>query len=131
MTIKASGTFEVKMSPLELHNQAEVTTLGRLALDKEFNGDLQASSHGEMLTGGNPASGSAGYVAIELVNGTLHGRSGTFILQHNGVMAKGAGDLTVIVVPDSGTGELTGLSGKLTITQESGQHFYALEYDLA
>jgi hypothetical protein len=102
-----------------------------MSIDKQFHGDLRATSKGEMLTAGTGVEGSAGYVAIEQVDGTLHGRSGTFVLQHSGTMARGVPQLTITVVPDSGTGELAGLAGKMTIEIADGRHSYDLEYTLA
>ncbi len=107
----ASGTFEVKLTP----QPGEGAAVGRMSIDKQFHGDLEGTSKGEMLTGMTAVKGSAGYVAIEQVTGTLKGRSGTFLLQHTGTMTRGAPELTVTVVPDSGTGELSGLAGRLTI----------------
>ena len=130
MTARASGTFEVKLSPLATADQAEGLPLGRMAIDKQFHGDLEASSKGEMLTAGTSVKGSAGYVAIERVTGTLHGRSGSFVLQHSGTMTRGAPQLTVTVVPDSGTGDLAGLAGKMAIVIADGKHSYDLEYTL-
>jgi hypothetical protein len=101
-----------------------------MTIDKQFRGDLEATSKGQMLTGMSSVKGSAGYVAIERVGGTLAGRRGTFILQHTGTMARGAPSLTVTVVPDSGTDELTGLSGSMNIDVTGGQHSYTLEYTL-
>ena len=115
MTTCASGTFEVKLNPLPSDEETGGAALGRLALDKQFSGDLEAASKGEMLAVGTAVEGSAGYVAMEHVSGTLHGRSGTFALQHSGTMARGAQQLSVTVVPDSGTGQLVGLSGAMTI----------------
>jgi hypothetical protein len=102
-----------------------------MSIEKQFEGDLEATSKGEMLTAGSAVKGSAGYVAIERVSGTLHGRRGTFVLQHNGVMNRGAPGLTVSVVPDSGTGELAGLSGTMSIDLSGGKHAYELTYTLA
>ncbi len=130
MTIRASGPFEVKLSPLELHHPQEGASLGRMSIDKEFKGDLEATSQGEMLTAGNPGSGSAGYVAIELVSGTLHGHRGTFILQHSATMNRGEPSLTISVVPDTGTGELTGLTGTMAIIIDNGAHTYQFDYSL-
>ena len=104
--------------------------LGRFSLDKHFHGDLEGTSKGEMLTGGTPVKGSAGYVAIELVTGKLHGRNGSFILQHTGTMDRGKPSLSVTVVPDSGTDELVGLAGKMAITIAGGKHSYEFEYTL-
>jgi len=99
-------------------------------LDKTYQGDLQASAHGQMLSALTTTSGSAGYVAIEHVTGTLHGRSGSFVLQHSGLMQRGARQLVVTVVPDSGTGALSGLAGSLDIRISEGRHFYVLDYTL-
>jgi Protein of unknown function (DUF3224) len=125
---RATGTFEVKMAPLETH--ANPPVLGRMSLDKQFQGDLQGTSMGEMLAAMTAVEGSAGYVAIERVTGTLHGRTGTFLLQHNGLMNRGAPSLTITVIPDSATGELEGLSGTMSIIIEGGQHRYEMEYTL-
>ncbi len=126
----ATGTFEVKMNPLTLHETSENAMLARFSLTKQFSGDLEANSQGEMLSAGTPVSGSAGYVAIEQVRGSLHGLIGSFVLQHSGTMNRGNPNLSVTVVPDSGTGQLAGLAGKLEIRIEDGQHFYDLEYTL-
>lgn len=126
----AGGTFEVNLAPQASDDEADAT-LGRLSIDKQFHGDLEATSRGQMLTAGTEIEGSAGYVAIERVRGTLHGRRGTFALQHSGTMARGAPGLTIRVVPDSGTGELTGLSGSMSITIVEGRHSYDFEYALA
>lgn len=121
MATRAVGTFEVKLTPQDD---------GRILLDKQFHGDLEAASQGTMLTAMTAVKGSAGYVAIERVTGKLHGREGTFVLQHNGLMTRGAQQLTILVVPDSGTAELTGLQGSMTIRIDGGQHFYEFEYTL-
>lgn len=126
----ASGPFEVKITPQPADGYADAAALGRMTLDKQFHGDLEGTSKGQMLTGMGAVKGSAGYVAIELVTGTLHGRPGTFILMHTGVMNRGEPHLTITVVPDSGTGELTGLSGTMTIDAGGGRHSYALQYAL-
>ena len=128
--MKASGTFEVKLQPLELANPSASPMLGRRSIDKQFHGDLQAVSQGEMLSAGTAVKGSAGYVAIELVSGTLHGRSGEFALQHTGTMKRGEPTLSVTVVPDSGTDQLVGLTGSMTIKVEAGTHSYEFEYSL-
>ena len=130
MPTHASGTFEVKLSPLAAADPAAGSPLGRMVIDKQFHGDLDATSKGEMLTAGTSVKGSAGYVAIERVTGTLHGRSGSFVLQHSGIMTRGAPELTVTVVPDSGTGELAGLAGRMTIDIDDGKHSYGFEYTL-
>lgn len=131
MTTRASGTFEVKLNPEAQDELAGESTLGRMSIDKRFHGDLEATSKGQMLTAMTAVQGSAGYVAIERVSGTLHGRSGTFVLQHTGTMTRGAPQLTVTVVPDSGTGELAGLAGEMTIDISEGKHSYEFEYTLA
>ena len=131
MTMRASGTFEVKISPQASDDHAEGVALGRMSLDKQFHGDLEATSKGEMLTAGTGVPGSAGYVAIERVDGTLHGRGGTFVLQHSGTMTRGAPQLTITVVPDSGAGQLAGLAGRMAITIADGKHTYDFEYTLA
>ena len=130
MTIRASGAFEVKLGPLTTYENAEGSPLGRLSIDKQFRGDLDATSRGEMLSASGGVKGSAGYVAIERVRGTLHGRSGSFVLQHSGRMARGAPELVITVVPDSGTDELEGLAGTMMISVEPGKHSYEMEYTL-
>ncbi len=127
----ASGTFDVKLAPQPPEDKTEGSTLGRMSIDKQFHGDLEATSKGEMLSAMSSIKGSAGYVAIERVSGTLQGRSGSFVLQHTGTMTRGAPQLTITVVPDSGTGQLAGLAGKMTIKIENGKHFYEFEYTLA
>ncbi len=126
----ARGTFEVRLTPHGAGESAQGTTLSRMAIDKRFLGDLEGTSSGEMLAASTSTAGSAGYVAIERVSGTLNGRSGTFILQHNGTMTRGAPHLIIMVVPDSGTGELTGLSGTMAIIIEGGKHSYDFSYTL-
>jgi len=131
MTTRASGAFEVKLTPQATDDKAESATLGRMAIDKRFHGDLEATSKGEMLTAGTGVEGSAGYVAIERVSGTLHSRRGAFVLQHSGTMTRGTPQLTVTVVPDSGTGQLVGLAGKMAINITDGKHSYDFEYAIA
>jgi hypothetical protein len=126
MTNRAKGPFEVSLTP----ETAADASPGRMSIAKQFQGDLEATSKGEMLSAMTAVKGSAGYVAIEKVSGSLHGRSGTFILQHSGTMTRGVPQLIVTVVPDSGTGQLTGLEGKLTIHVVAGKHSYELEYTL-
>ena len=123
MMNRATGTFEVKLNPQQLTDKAADTTLGRMSIDKQFHGALEAVSKGEMLSAGTGIKGSAGYVAIERVSGTLQGRSGAFVLQHSGTMTRGAAQLSVSVVPDSGTGQLVGLVGRMTINIVDGKHF--------
>jgi hypothetical protein len=127
----ARGTFDVKLVPQTTADTPETAGLGRMSIDKQFHGDLDGTSKGEMLTGMSSVKGSAGYVAIERVTGTLQGRTGSFILEHTGLMNRGAPSLSIIVVPDSGTGQLTGIAGTLAITITDGQHFYDFEYTLA
>ena len=127
---RASGTFEVKVSPQAMDDKGD-PLLGRMSLDKKFHGDLEAISKGEMLSAGTNVKGSAGYVAIERVSGTLHGRGGSFTLQHSGTMTRGAPQLTITVVPDSGTDQLKGLAGKMMIIITDGKHSYDFDYTLA
>lgn len=129
MTHHASGTFDVKLTP-QTNEQAEDANLGRMLIDKQFYGDLAATSKGQMLSAMTAVKGSAGYVAIEKVSGALYGRTGSFVLQHSGIMKRGAPELTITVVPDSGTDQLAGLAGKMTINIVEGKHFYAFEYTL-
>jgi len=128
---QVTGTFDVKIAPQKPDNpQAEAAALGRMSIDKQFHGDLDAISQGEMLSILDKTIGSGGYVALERVTGKLQGRSGSFALQHNATMNRGVPQLNIIVVPDSGTGELTGITGSMQIRIESGQHFYDFEYSL-
>lgn len=127
---RASGTFEVKMAPQPLSEVAAATSLGRMSLDKVFHGALEATSRGEMLAALTPVEGSAGYVAMERVTGTLDGREGSFVLQHTGTMERGAQRLSITVVPDSGTGALEGLAGTMSIQIEGGKHSYTFDYTL-
>lgn len=131
MTPRARGTFDVKVNPIEQEPFPEGISLGRFSLDKQYHGDLEAGAKGTMLTAGTPVEGSAGYVAVERVDGTLAGRRGSFALQHVGTMAQGAQKLAITVVPDSGTGELRGLAGRLEILiAADGKHSYEFEYTL-
>ncbi|MEL6141233.1 MAG: DUF3224 domain-containing protein [Bacteroidota bacterium] len=128
---KITGTFSVSMQPLDNYAQnTEGAQLGRMSLDKEFNGPLTAKSQGEMLTAMTSTSGSAGYVAIEKVVGKIEGKMGSFVLQHFGIMHAGENQLILEVVPASGTGELASLSGKMHIRIEEKQHYYDFEYEL-
>jgi hypothetical protein len=129
LMMHASGSFEVKLAPQEPYNKSD-STLGRMSIDKQFHGPLEAISKGEMLSASTNVKGSAGYVAIERVTGTLNGKNGSFALQHYATMTRGAPQLTITVVPDSGTGELEGLSGKMNIRIENGKHFYDFDYAL-
>jgi hypothetical protein len=127
---RATGTFEVKISPLALEDKAAGADLGRMSLAKQFQGDLEGTSKGEMLTAGSPAKGSAGYVAMERVTGRLSGRSGSFVLQHSATMDRGGQHLDVAVVPGSGTDELAGIAGRMNIIIEGAKHSYEFEYTL-
>src|SRR5882762_7402163 len=122
----ASGTFEVKITPQTTDDKD--ISLGRMSIDKQFHGDIEGTSKGEMLTGMTNVKGSAGYVAIEKVNGTLQGKRGTFILQHSATMNRGTPQLSIAVVPDSGTDELVGLTGTMTIKITDGKHSYEFDY---
>jgi hypothetical protein len=126
----ATGPFEVKLTPLDPAFKSEDNSIGRYSLDKQFHGALEATSKGEMLSGMGTVKGSGGYVAIERVTGTLAGRTGTFILQHNGTMQNGVYHLNVIVVPDSGTAQLTGLQGSMEIIIKDSKHSYDFTYTL-
>ncbi len=130
MTRHAQGEFDVKLSPQPAAAGIEAARLGRQTIDKTFRGDLEAGSLGEMLAVMTEVRGSAGYVAMERVDGLLHGRRGTFVLQHFAFMDRGQPELSVRVVPDSGTGELAGLSGQMSIRIEGGRHFYGFDYRL-
>ena len=125
---KAAGTFDVRLNSLPPYNAAADAKLARMSIDKQFRGDLEANSQGEMLSVGTDIKGSAGYVAIERVIGTLNGRSGGFVLQHNATMTRGAPYLNIVVLPDSGTGELVGLSGTMHIIIDKDKHSYEFEY---
>lgn len=128
--LTATGTFEVKMAPTAPMADSGGLKRGRFSNDKIFSGDLVATSHGEMLTAMTPVEGSAGYVLIEQVTGSLSGRTGSFMLQHSSTMARGVPNQSIIVVPDSGTGQLTGLSGSMTVEVSPGRHAYTLRYTL-
>jgi Protein of unknown function (DUF3224) len=122
----AKGTFEVKMAPVSVADEPVM----RMSIDKQFHGDLEATSIGQMMAGGNEANGARVYVALETVTGTLAGKSGSFILAHRGTMTTTGQELSVIIVPDSGTGELKGISGTLDIQITDGKHFYTMDYML-
>ncbi len=130
MAKHASGPFEVKLNPQVPDGTFENAATGRMTIDKQFHGDLEGTSKGQMLTAMTDVKGSAGYVAIERVTGTLQGRSGSFALQHTGTMNRGVPQLSVTVVPDSGTGQLVGLAGKMTINIVDGKHSYDFDYTL-
>jgi hypothetical protein len=127
----AKGSFEVTVTQQGAEDKAEGSTLGRWSGEKKFHGDLEGTSELQMLTAGTNVKGSAGYVAMERVTGTLEGRQGSFVLQHSGTMNRGALQLSVSVVPDSGTGQLEGIGGTMTIKIEAGgKHFYEFDYTL-
>jgi hypothetical protein len=128
----ATGTFEVKLTPQAPANPVEEeAALGRMTIDKQFHGDLEAASKGQMLSAMSAVKGSAGYVAMERVTGALHGRNGSFVLQHSGAMNRGTPQLSVTVVPDSGTDQLVGLAGILKIINDAGKHSYEFDYTFA
>ncbi len=124
----AKGTFEVKLKPQT--DEVGDPTVGRMSIEKEFHGDLEATSKGQMLAVQGDVKGSAGYVAMERVVGTLAGRQGTFALQHTGTMDRGVPKLSVTVVPDSGTADLARISGRMAINIVEKKHFYEFEYEL-
>lgn len=126
----AKGTFVVKLTPLTFEGAEAESTLGRMSIDKQISGDLTASTQGQMLSAMTGTKGSAGYVAIEKVSGTLNGKSGSFVLQHTGLMNRGEASLSVVVVPDSGTGELAGLAGEFKINIVDGKHYYEFLYSV-
>ena len=128
MSSRASGTFAVKLTP---QDQGADAPVGRMTIDKQFQGDLVGTSSGQMLMASSSSvPGSAGYVAIEKVTGTLNDRSGSFYLQHSGTMTRGEGQLSITVIPDSGTDQLTGLRGKMNIIIADGKHSYEFDYEL-
>lgn len=126
----AKGSFTVEMKPQGESTATEGVTTGRMSLNKRFEGDLVAVGEGEMLTALTPVKGSAGYVAIERVTGTLRGRAGSFVFQHSGTMNQGAQQLSIRVVPGSGTGSLVGIEGSFKLSVVEGEHFYEFEYTL-
>jgi Protein of unknown function (DUF3224) len=130
MSAVAKGSFTVEMKPQAEPAAVEGISLGRMSLDKHFEGDLVATDRGEMLTALTPIKDSAGYVAIERVTGTLHGRSGSFVFQPAGTMDREAQQLSITVVPGSGTGALIGISGSFKLSIREGKHFYEFEYSL-
>jgi hypothetical protein len=130
VTSHASGTFEVKLTP-QAAEEGTDAGLGRMSSEKQFHGDLEGTSKGFMLSSAATiVKGSGGYVAMERVTGTLKGRTGSFVLQHSGTMTRGTPQLNITVVPDSGTGQLTGISGAFTIKIDAGKHSYEFEYTL-
>ena len=133
MSQRAAGAFDVKVTPQKPDTQvARAANLGRLTIDKRFHGDLEGISKGEMLATQTEVPGSAGYVAMERVTGSLKGRSGSFVLQHSATMTRGTPKAAISVVPDSGTGELHGISGTMTITVGAdGSHAYEFDYNIS
>lgn len=130
MTAQARGTFEVTLTRQPADDFADGQVMGRMTIEKRFHGDLEGTSRGQMLTGMTSVSSSAGYVAIEHVSGSLSGRRGTFLLQHSGTMTRGAQQLVVSIIPDSGTDELAGIAGTMMIDLSGGAHAYVLDYAL-
>jgi hypothetical protein len=130
MSTRATETFEVQLKPQAPDGYADGASLGRMTIDKAYRGDLAGSAKGQMLTALTAVKGSAAYVAMERVDGTLHGRRGSFVLGHRGIITRGEQQLTPTVVPDSGTDQLTGISGTMQIKIADGVHSYAFEYAL-
>ncbi len=128
LTKHVEGPFQVKLAPQQ--DEGSPSNLGRMTINKTYKGALSATGTGQMLTGMTAVKGSAGYVAMELVEGTLEGRKGSFIVQHSGTMSDGAQHLSISVIPNSGTGDLEGLSGQMQIKIENGEHFYIFDYTL-
>jgi hypothetical protein len=130
-TMHASGPFDVKLAPQPADEKTNDPLMGRMSIDKHYHGELEAAGTGQMLTGGDYKTGSAAYVAMEKVSGTLQGRAGTFMLQHSGTLTQGTQQLSITIVPGTGTGQLTGIAGKMDVKiKEGGKHFYELEYTL-
>ncbi len=130
MNHTAKGSFNVQIQPQGESSGADGVSLGRMSLDKTFEGDFAGTGRGEMLTAMTAVQGSAGYVAIERVSGSLNGRRGSFVMQHSGTMTRGAPQLAITIVPDSGTGELTGIAGVFKLDITGGKHLYTIEYTL-
>lgn len=130
MTQHASGSFDITMIPASPPDYAGRTAIGRMQLDKQYSGDLEATGKGQMLTAVTDTQGSAAYVAIERISGTLKGKKGSFVIQHAGTMSSGAQHLTVTVVADSGTEELVGITGTLALKMVERKHVYELDYML-
>ena len=130
MSSHVSGSFSITMTPAATPQRSGRTTLGRMLLQKVYTGELAATASGEMLSAVTDTKGAAGYVAIESITGVLQGRQGSFVVQHAGTMADGKQELSIVIVPHSGTGQLEGISGMMGIRIEAGQHFYDLDYSL-
>jgi hypothetical protein len=131
MSTRASGTFDVTMTPQPTGDSVAESGIGTLTIAKRLHGDLEGTSVGVMVASRSPVEGSAGYVAMERITGALHGRRGSFVLQHIGTATRGALQLSVTVVPDSGTDELVGLSGRMAIIVAGGAHSYEFDYSIA
>jgi hypothetical protein len=129
-TFHARGAFDVTLTPQGEQDKSDGATTGRMTIAKQYHGDLEGTGKGEMLSALADVKGSGSYVAIERVSGTLNGRHGTFILAHGGTMTRGAQQLDITVVPDSGTGDLAGITGRMTITITEGKHQYDFEYTI-
>jgi hypothetical protein len=127
---QAAGTFEIQVTPQPPYDTGPGATLGRMTIAKQFHGDIEATSTVEMLSAMSEVKGSAGYVAIERLRGSVHGRAGGFVMQHSGTMTRGAPTLAVSVVPDSGSGDLAGISGSMSIDIVDGKHFFRFDYSL-
>lgn len=130
MSYRAQGPFEVQPTPYPPYDSADGVTLGRMTFTKQFHGELEATSFVEMLAARTPVANSAGYVAIERITGSLHGKRGSFVVQHSATMTRGQPSLVITIVPDSGTGELSGIAGGMKIDISDGKHSYDLEYTL-
>jgi hypothetical protein len=128
---QARGTFEVEAERHPPYDTAPGATIGRTSLTKVFQGDVVGTSTVEMLSAVSEVHGSAGYVAIERIDGSVHGRAGSFVVQHNGIMTRGAPELSITIVPDSGTGELAHIAGAMKIDIVDGAHHYTLDYTFA
>lgn len=129
--VLATGTFDVALKPVPDDDHSDGGAIGRMTVDKVYHGDLEGTAVAQMLTGMSPSEKTSGvYVAVERVTGTLNGRKGAFILHHTGIMDRGAQNLKITVVPDSGTGDLTGITGTMTIDIRDGKHFYSFQYAL-
>ncbi len=126
----ARGTFDLKSVPQEPYDNADGISIGRVSITKVFVGDIAGTSTLEMIGARTAVKGSAGYVAIERVTASVGGKSGSFVLQHSGTMNRGEASLAVTVVPDSGTGELTGIAGSLKIDMTDGKHLYTFDYSV-
>ena len=130
MTKHAAGPFDVKITPEPLADKSADASLGRMSIDKQYHGDLEATARGEMLTASTTVKGSGVYVAVERVTGTLQGRKGSFALHHTGIMTRNTPELKISVVPDSGTDQLVGITGTMSIKIDHGKHSYEFDYTL-